>query len=107
MSVLIAILVIAALLTAMGSCAAVSEATQGVWLMCGACFLAILARLCQASADTDRVVRAISVLHPPKEATPPALPRQSSKAFTIFLVLIIVVGIGVLVYGSIWGDWKR
>jgi drug/metabolite transporter superfamily protein YnfA len=51
-----------ALLAAAGSVMFVSEATTGVWMMCGACLFGIFSRLAQADSHHGKVMAALQKL---------------------------------------------
>ncbi len=53
------LLVIIALLVAFVGALFLTEATMGVGIICGACFLAILARITQASSQHEKLMKKI------------------------------------------------
>ena len=73
MGVLFALFVMASVLFVLGGFVSMSQATIGVGSVAIACYLAIVARILQASAHADRLAAKVDALKPPP-ITPPDAP---------------------------------
>jgi len=71
MGVLFALFVMASVLFVLGGFVSMSQATIGVGSVAIACYLAIVARILQASAHADRLAAKVDALKPP---APPDAP---------------------------------